>query len=348
MMILSDKWRSTMDAFKSKAQMISVWVWLAMALVVGACACTMAWKVWLGQHSSEFRNPCRGRGWMDYVLQTEPRRANEELILVLSNSQGVGVEVTPEKTYSAQLQELRQEVGRSTRVVNWSVPGWRYADMITIAAAAKRIEASAIVVVLMPDSFEVRELPPHALQQWSSDLYYLLGNRDVRAGIPESVRAEITDMPLWANIAAGTMWPAWRARTLPAALISRYTPWGFCFDLDNMMTWFGPARPRDFPTKPDVKGKRLDGDEKRAATFLDVVCKAAPVVQVVNIPIQKRYREADDPAEWMVIEAECRKRGVSTWDWAEQVPEPYFARAIAHFTQDGHRMMAAKLDRVLP
>jgi hypothetical protein len=249
--------------------------------------------------------------------------------------------------YPRQLQELRAEEGRPVRVVNWSVPGWQYNDMMVIAAAARRLDASAILVVLMPDSFSLKERPPHAIGRWSSDLFYLLGDPAVRSRVPESCRVDMVDLSLEANIIMGTLWPAWRVRSLPAALLSRDTALGYFLDPDNTMAWFGLVKPRKQLVKRPVPKVPEEGDEGRAAAFLDVLCQAAPIIHVVNMPLQSRFR-TQDPAAWPMLEGLCRARGVKTWNWADQIPEDEFGAAIAHFTADGHRRMAGRLTGVLP
>lgn len=325
----------------------SIRVCTALAVLAGCWLSTLAWEVWFSGQSDRSRNPCRLRGWVDYVGSAEPRRTNETLVLLLSNSQGFAPEVATSLAYPRQVQELRAEEGRPVRVVNWSVPGWQYNDMMVIAAAARRLDASAILVVLMPDSFSMRERPPEAIGRWASDLYYLLGDRAIRERVPESSRADMVDLSLRANIVMGTLWPAWRVRSLPAALLSRDTVLGCFFDPDNTMAWFGLVKPRKQLIKRPIPKVPAEGDEGRAVAFLDVLREAAPIIHVVNMPVQSRFRCKDANA-WPMLDGLCRERGIRTWDWADQIPEDEFGAAIAHFTADGHRRMAGRLTGVLP
>ena len=91
----------------------SVWLWTVLIILAGCLLLNQAWDAWLAQQVEQDRNPCRLHGWREFIARTEPRRENESLILLLSNSQGYGREVDSSLTYAQQLQSIeRRPAGR--------------------------------------------------------------------------------------------------------------------------------------------------------------------------------------------------------------------------------------------
>lgn len=324
----------------------SVSLWTVLIILAGCLALNQAWDTWLARQVERDRNPCRLRGWREFVDRTEPRRENESLILLLSNSQGYGREVASPLTYARQLQVIRQGHGGPVRVVNWSVPGWNYNDMITLTAAARRLKPSAILVVFSPRDFRPENPGGKAVSRWTSDLFYLLGDAQIRQCIPRDVRPAMADLSLWADIAVGSLWPAWRARTLPAALLSLHTPLGSFLDAENTTRWFGTPRPLRRIANPPRAGAVLPVDAYRVDIFLRVLRDAAPFVCMVNMPLRGDAR-ADEPSSWREIEQLCRERGMRTCDLYDGIPDDGFV-SKTHFNSHGHGLMAEKLSEVLP
>lgn len=324
----------------------SVLLWTVLIVLAVGLLLNQAWDAWLAQQVEHDRNPCRLHGWREFVARAEPRRENESLILLLSNSQGYGREVDSSLTYAQQLKALERRRGRPARVVNWSVPGWNYNDMITLTAAAQRLNPSAILLVFSPRDFRPAELDGKAVSRWTSDLFYLLGDAEVRQRIPRELRPAMADLSLWADIAVGSLWPAWRARTLPAALLSLHTPLGSFLDADNTTRWFGTPRPQRPVANPPRAGAILPVDPSRVEVLLRALRDAAPFVCMVNMPLRSDAR-ADEPLSWREIEKLCRKRGLRTCDLYDGIPDDGFV-SKTHFNAHGHGHMAERLSEVLP
>ena len=312
----------------------SVWFWTLLFILVGCLLSNLAWDLWVEQQPAQGRNPLRLRGWVEYVSDTEPCREDETLVVLISNSQGYGREVESSLTYARQFQSIRQEAGRSVRVVNWSMAGLKYNELVTLAAAADRLNPSAILVVSSPRIFRGEGLRGNAISRWTSDAYYLLGYPAIRRRIPDVLRPGMVDLSLQADILAGSMWPAWRVRTFPSELLRRNSPLRGFLD------------PTNTTVRADRGNKDLAVDVSRVDAFLDVACSSAPSVYMVNMPLKSRHR-LRERTPWIPVEEACRRRRIPSYDLCDQIPDKGFIDN-RHLNARGHRLMAEKLNEVLP
>ena len=324
----------------------SVGLWTLLIILVGCLLSNLAWDSWLAHQTERDRNPLRVRGWREFVAGTEPCRENETVILLLSNSQGYGREVDSSLTYGQQFECIRRNAGCPVRVVNWCIAGIKYNEMITLAAAAQRLKPSAILVVLSARTFKATDLRGKAISRWASDVYYLLGDPAIRQRIPEQLRPGMVDLSLQTDILVGSIWPAWRARAFPIEFLRRSTPLRGFLDPTTTVVRTGRNAPRRPVVNPSTAAAVPAVDVSLVNAFLDVVCSSAPSVYMVNMPLRSGHR-ARERTPWMPVEQACQGRRVHTYDLSDQVPDEGFMDD-RHFNARGHRLMAEKLNEVLP
>jgi hypothetical protein len=309
-----------------------------LIIIAGCLLSNLAWESWIEQQPEQGRNPLRLRGWVEFTAGTEPCRESETLVVLISNSQGYGREVESSLTFARQFQSIRQAAGRPVRVVNWSMAGLKYNELVTLAAAAGRLKPSAILVVSSPRIFRGEGHRGSAISRWTSDAFYLLGDPSIRRRIPEVLHPVMVDLSLQADILAGSIWPAWRARTFPVELLRKNTPLRGFIDPTNAVV-------RADPISPSRK-KDAAIDVSLVNAFLDVACNSTPSVYVVNMPLKSSYRMREQTS-WLPVEEACRQRGGTAYDLCDQIPKEGFIDN-RHLNARGHRLMAEKLNEVLP
>ncbi len=100
------------------------------------------------------RNPLPLRGWPEY-LKRGPSTSDTNIAIV-SNSQGVGLELTdPENLYTQILERALVDRGRHTNVENWSISGLRSDQIELLSMTAARREIDLLVVVTEIKSIDI-------------------------------------------------------------------------------------------------------------------------------------------------------------------------------------------------
>ena len=80
--------------------------------------------------------------------------------------------------------------------------------------------------------------------------------------------------------------------------------------------------------------------------FLRVLRDSAPFVCMVNMPLSAAMRVQTSRRPWREIEQLCRERGMRRAIY-DGIPDDGFL-SKTHFNARGHRLMAEKLNEVLP
>lgn len=306
-----------------------------------------AFEAWYRCVDGSRRNPLFRRAWVEHVRRTPPAQPGEHLVLLISHSQGWGREVTDAETYAALLEaELRARAPTAlVRVVNWSVPAVAAPGFTILAAAAHRLRPAQLLFVASADQFCTRTffgMDGTARPSRASDLYYLLGYRDVRSLLPRDFTSRFYDLGAWLDIGLGRCWPGWRARTLPAHVLTRWDMLKPFAKNDQEPVWFGPRQHRRVIRQPMPSTLP---ETYMLDTFLAVATGAAPRVTWINTPVHSRWREEPDPGI-ASIAAACRSHGATFHDAQAALPDDAFFTAT-HLEAAGHRLMAAYLAGVI-
>lgn len=323
-----------------------VWGPALLAFALFAAAVQIVWTRACRARPDPGRNPFLKRGWYDYVRNTPPRDAGEALFVVIGNSQGYGIEVASTNAYPAVLQRMLREEGRRCRVANWSVHGGQYADLITLAAAARDKDPTAIIVVVTP-AFQRQPAPGgEARARWSSDVYYLLSHESIRSRMPPDILATMTDLSLRFDFTLARLWAGWRIRNLPTAYLAERKALTPYFPEHGNLSWIISRRRMPPPPPDPAEHSSRPPDRRRAAAFLGVATNASPSVFFVSMPVHSK-RETLRVEDWPWIEQLCREHGVRPLDFRRALPNSCFT-SPAHLRAAGHREMAARLREVLP
>jgi hypothetical protein len=307
-----------------------------------------AFELWYRWFDGARRNPHFRRAWVEHVLRTPPARPGEQVILLISHSQGWGREVTDAQTYASLLEtELRARTAGSTiRVVNWSVPAGRASEFIVLAAAAHLVRPTHLLLVASPIQFrdtlsgDGREDETSAV--WASDAYYLLGYGAVRRLVSPDFRQRFVGFSDRLDILLGRAWPGWRVRGLPAHVITRWDRLKPFAKNDLEPTWFPPREHHRIIRDP-LPPARLDGP--LVNDFLRLASAAAPRATWITTPVHSRWRAQEDPSLPALQDA-CRRHGVDFRNATAAIPDPAFFTA-SHFDPEGHRLMARYLAEMI-
>jgi hypothetical protein len=321
--------------------------WSLIYIAAGMALSNLVWSVWYASLPSSPRNHFFHFAWEEYMTHTEPRRPGEMLLVVVANSQGYGWEVDAESIYTRIAERLFTERGLPVRVVNWSIPGARYHDVMMALVEARRLHPSVLLVSLSPHTVADPGEVTHQRAGWSTHLYHRLSDPTVRAALPEDVVAGMTDWRMDVERWVGRFWPMWRNRSLPAAMLAEYATLRPYFERGHAGIWF---RFPEWRTRKAVPIVEQQGnpvvDDRRAEALLDVAVAAAPSVVWINMPF-RRDRQAAAQAGWPALVPLCEVRGVVPLDWSAAIPDEGFVTA-AHLNRDGHRQFAEKLVGWLP
>jgi len=318
-----------------------------LGVVLFSLLTAAAFEAWYRCVDESRRSPFFRRAWVEHVLRTPPARSDEQVVLLISHSQGWGREVTDAETYASLLEgELRARAPTAlVRVVNWSVPAVSAPGFTILAAAAHRLRPSHLLFVASADQFCTRTFfgaDGSTRPSRASDLYYLLGYRDIRRHLPRDFTSRFYELGDWLDIALGRCWPGWRARTLPAHILTRWEVLKPFAKNDQEPVWFGPRQHRRLvrePMPPALPETRM------LDTFLATATASAPRVTWINTPVHSRWREEPDPGI-ASIEAACRSHGAIFHDAQAVLPDDAFFTAT-HLEAAGHRLMAAYLAGVI-
>ncbi|MDD3814835.1 MAG: hypothetical protein PHZ02_09325 [Desulfocapsaceae bacterium] len=174
---------------------------------------------WEDQHNPEKRNIFFRRGWVKHVLSADKIKRPDKLIVIISNSQGYGRELSDRETYPALLEKyliLRQK--ENVRVLNWSIPGGQVPDFTILAAAAKRLAPDILIFVDSPADFSNNRMeldPKKGLRKnFISDCHFLLWFSNIRKSIPSAFLAHFIRPIDYLDIFFAHIFAPWRYRDI--------------------------------------------------------------------------------------------------------------------------------------
>ena len=321
--------------------------WSLLFIALGILLSHLAWSTWYDRLPPSPRNHFFHFAWEDYIALTEPRRPGEVLLVVVANSQGYGWEVESEAIYTRIAERLFTERGLPVRVVNWSIPGARYNDVIVALTEARRLNPTLLIMSLSPHTVTDPGKNTDRLSEWSTHLYHRLNDPSIRAALPPDVMADMTDWRMDVERWFGRVWPMWRNRSLPSALLAEQPVLRPYFERGHAGIWF---RFPEWRTRTAMPREENQGhpvvDIPRAEVLLDVAVAAAPSVVWINMPFRRDQQMAVQ-AGWAALVPLCEARDVVPLDWSAAIPDEGFVTG-AHLNRDGHRLFAEKLIGWLP
>jgi hypothetical protein len=319
----------------------SVWVWMVAGFIVLQWPLLMRIQDWQSGLSNEIRNPGHRRGWYEYVRAIPSARTGEEVILVLSNSQGYGFEIPARNTYANWLQSNLRIQERNARVVNWSVPGASYFDFLVLAGAARDLKADHILFVLTPAPLCE---PTHSSlegRHWTSDLHYLLNDPSLRDRLSPDQLSNRLSPGIWADIRLGAIWPVWRWRAWVPAYLAQTKALRPLFPMEKDSTWFAP--PTFYGHQPKPPSAPLN--EPAARRLLTLLREASPNLMVVNMPLAEKWRGANPARDQ--LEKITKELSIRHLDLEASLEEEHFITAT-HLNALGHLEMARLLTGAIP
>lgn len=314
----------------------AVWWWLAGGLLASAAVFHGLYLGWTGSLGSAPRNPHYSRGWPEYIAATPAKREGEFLVVLISNSQGYGMELPFEKNYASRLQGLLRHRGSPVRVVNWSIPGARYEDFLLASASAAGLRPDQIIVVLPTTVLGGKGRARGTGWKGSSDLYRRWSDAGFRGRVPEAVWTASITPRMKPGLWLGSVYPAWCWRGAPVGWLARHRLLADLLPEEREWVWQRPRAEleRRGTTSPAAVGM----NPAAAVTLLEVLQRSCPQVLAVQMPFRSDWRVDPDRA-WAPFAALARKRGVETLALRGALPDAFFI-SHSHLTSGGHRQMA--------
>ena len=335
------------ETTKERRPKRTIWWWTGLFILGGVVLSNGLWRFWYNQLPPSPRNHAFHFVWQDYINNTPVREEDETLIFIVTNSQGYGWEVEPDEIYASHLAATRKERGEKVRVVNVSIPGARFHDIMVATAAARTVDATHLLMILSPRTVAESAPPKRAINTWTSQIYYMLNQPEISRVIPPEVRKEMTDIPMRISMVIGNVWPAWRNRSLTSALLAEYDLLKPFFEIRNTAFWFRiPTLRFNNPRRQRLPRVTPVIDPQRATALLDLAAASAPHVYWINMPIRINEHIKAETA-WGELVERCESRGIATVDMLDAIPADAFY-SQTHFNAEGHRLFAGKLDEVLP
>jgi hypothetical protein len=321
--------------------------WTVFFVVIGIFASNLARHIWYTHLPPNPRNHFMHYAWDYYMEGTEPRRPGESLLVVVANSQGYGWEVKAGETYAAVAeQRLRERIG-NVRIVNWSIPGARYHDIMIAVAEARRLNPTCLIISLSPHSVHQAVPADNRLKTWVTHLYHRLNDPAIRSAIPEPIRSGMTDWRMDAGRWGGRLWPMWRLRSFPSAILANQPALRPFFEQGHAGVWVRFPDARTQPVGPwDDQPWHPVVDVQRAEALLALAADVAPLAIWINMPFRSDLQPAVRTG-WSTLASLCITNGVVPIDWSEAFPDALFLSS-AHFVQEGHRRYAEKLESLFP
>jgi hypothetical protein len=332
----------------------SVWFWVLAGFVLTTLGFEVARRAWCRDLPNHLRNPGFRRGWYEYVGATPPRAPNEKVILLLSNSQGYGREVAEHETVAGRLQALLATESRTTRVVNWSLPGGQYFDFAVLAAAAQDLRPDMIILLAPSALFCSPDVPRAGTETWTTDVHQLLTRTAIRRRMQPADLSPRLSVSLWGDIILGRAWPPWRWRRRPVAWLATMPALRPLLPNEHDTTWIFPRPPGRTRGAPRAPSKRTFLAPDRtlvlapapAQRLLDQLQRAAPRVLLVDQPRVASWHTQPDPA-WPALEELARARGIECLRLRDLVPDEEFVSAT-HLSAEGHDRLARRLLETRP
>ena len=303
-----------------------------------------AFGAWWRSIDQGGRNPLFRRAWREHVRGAEPRRDGDELIVLITNSQGYGREVAEARAYPALLEGLLNERSpRPVRLVDWSLPGGSAPEFTLLCAAAHRLRPDVVLVASSPANFNASLLEPQTgglvQQPWSSDTPHLLAFADVRRRVsPEFLERYFSPLER-ADLRLSAVFRPWRYRRLPSAWLSRFEALRPFESHPGIETWFfGPI---EHPA--EILNIRLRAPVSWTLADEVVRALAEPSFRPLFVVIPRHSVQGELPDEFRDgMRTRFESIGGGFLDLSRALPDERFQTAT-HLTAAGHRELARLL-----
>ena len=217
-----------MDASRHRAvngHVLALVSWILLLLVSGTLL-TALLERWHDTHPATMRNHHYARGWLEHAGEARPRGTNENLVVLIGNSQGFGLEVSDAQSYARLLQDHLTRRWGNTRVLNWCLPGATGQEFVILAARAQRLNPDVLLLVTGPGNFDAalgefdaREKQP---KPWLSDVYRLLGDPKVRRRLPRSFLSQYFSLSDFVDGGLSNTSKLWRHRHVPVSWFAQF------------------------------------------------------------------------------------------------------------------------------
>ncbi|MFH2123809.1 MAG: hypothetical protein ABIJ50_10060 [Pseudomonadota bacterium] len=153
------------------------------------------------------------------MLSADKIQRPDKLIVIISNSQGYGRELSDQETYPVLLEkDLISQQKENVRVLNWSIPGGMMPDFIILAAAAKRLAPDILIFVDSPADCSNNRMELDKKEglrkNFISDCRFLLWFSDIHKAIPSAFLAHFIRPIDYLDIFFAHIFTPWRYRDI--------------------------------------------------------------------------------------------------------------------------------------
>lgn len=337
-----------------RAVLWSLFFFVLFAFIFGVWA-----EKWLQQYANEKRNVFFRRGWVEHVLSGVASRRPGKLVIIISNSQGYGFELSDTETYPVLLEKmLKQQFNEEVQVLNWSVSGGKTPEFAILAAAAKYIAPDVLIFVDSPSDFQADrmriDVKTGPRKNFRTDLYYLLGCSPIRKALPAGFLSHYFRPIDWVDIALANLFPPWRYREIFISALMRKSTFRPFDKGGREQKWFfrppvSGREPRAYLLKKGQKATPPIRTDRISFTLLDYFLNTIRGMKAkkyfVFMPLHSLTRNRN-----RFVGKEIAKRleaeGFHVVDLSGSVPDGQFL-TLAHLSPAGHVTMAGLLAGVL-
>ncbi len=168
----------------------------------------------------EKRNAFVNQMWVPHVFQSDKGKADELLVIIISNSQGFDKQLQDQQLYPNKLEEhLAKLVNKPVRVLNWSIFGGNAPEFVLLGAATNRLNPDILLLIATQRNFNERYLllnpKTESHYPWGSDTQLLLGYWDVTRHVPIEFVSHFFNFRDLIEIGLARIWPSWHYRQMP-------------------------------------------------------------------------------------------------------------------------------------
>jgi len=340
-----------------RAVMWGVFFFLMFAVLLGVGS-----EKWLQQHVKEKRNSFFRRGWVEHVLSADEQKRPGKRIVIISNSQGYGPEVSDRETYPALLETIlvRQQYGEA-QVLNWSIAGGQARDLTILAAAAKWLAPDILIFIDSPADFHRNRMKVDRKkglrENFVTDSYYLLGYSSIRNALPSGFLSHFFRPIDYVDITLARIFVPWRYREIFSSALMRAEEFRPFDKTGKSKKWFVP--PPD--SREKYRQRKQRGMAKARKTihpistdrmsdellnfFLDTTRDMTAERYFIFMPLHSSIRKKNILLG-QELAARSAAKGFQVVDLSGSIPDKQFL-TLTHLTKAGHATMAGLLAGVL-
>lgn len=339
----------------------SPFLWLCLLLLAGEIAAGFWIPYREAPSASETRrNPFHKRGWPEFT--DGERVPGKKLVILITNSQGFGEEISDRGIFPYLLEERLNRRGIPVKIENWGMPGGTMVDHEFALLRAIQRKPDLIVMMKTYKDFSA-DLLDLRLDKVSMDINQLAGRPSLWAPMwNTAIRKQLT-FELWSQCAFPSFSNLSRLRIHVMDLISNKLNNNFLFALhfghERGVWTYSIEPPREHRYLKDKKDHPKDGVQrweiearvdglKMYARDVQVHTRQVgiPCVWIWNplmlAPLSADQREMADSFYSRGREI-LESRGITPVDLRDALPLELFY-AYSHFDAQGHVLLAEKLE----